>query len=181
MHLVDHRRRGRDQIEIEFALQPLLNDLEMQQPKEAAAKAEAQRRRGFHLEREAGVVQPQLAHRRAQAFEIVGVDRKQAAEHHGDGRLESRQHVSHRLAIVGDGVAHSRVRHFLDRGGNEADLAGAELVDLLHLRGEEADTLDVIGSVGAHHPDALALFHHAIDNAHQHHDAEIDVIPAVDQ
>ena len=33
-----------------------------------------------------------------------------------------------RLAVVGDGVADARVGHFLDRGGEHADLAGAELV-----------------------------------------------------
>ena len=30
-HLVDHRGRGRDQVEIELALQPLLDDFQMQQ------------------------------------------------------------------------------------------------------------------------------------------------------
>ena len=153
----------------------------MQQPEEAAAEAEAERGRGFHLEREAGVVEPQLAHRRAQRLEVVGVDREQAAEHHRDGRLEAGQHLRHRLAVVGDGVADAGVGDFLDRGGDEADLAGAELVDLRHLRREEADALDVVGGVGAHHPDALALLHHAVDDAHQHHDAEIDVVPAIDQ
>ena len=153
----------------------------MQQPEEAAAETETQRGRGFHLEREAGVVEAQLAHRRAQRFEIVGIDREQAAEHHRDRRLEARQHVGHRLAVVGDGVADAGIGHFLDRGGDEADLAGAEFVDLRHLRREEADALDVIGGVGAHHADALALFHHAVDDPDQHHDAEIDVVPAVDQ
>ena len=153
----------------------------MQQAEEAAAEAEAERGGGFHLEREAGVVEPQLAHRRAQRFEVVGVDREQAAEHHGDRRLEARQHVGDRLPVVGDGVADAGVGHFLDRGGDEADLAGAEFVDLRHLRREEADALDVIGGVGAHHADALALLHHAVDDAHQHHDAEIDVVPAIDQ
>ena len=43
LDLVDDRRRGRDQVEIELALQPLLDDLEMQQPEEAAAEAEAER------------------------------------------------------------------------------------------------------------------------------------------
>ena len=43
LHLVDDRRRGRDQVEIELALQPLLDDLQMQQPEEAAAEAEAER------------------------------------------------------------------------------------------------------------------------------------------
>ena len=33
------------------------------------------------------------------------------------------------LLVVGDGVADAGVGHFLDRGGEEADLAGAELVD----------------------------------------------------
>ncbi len=51
----------------------------------------------------------------------------------------------------------------------------------VHLRGEEADPLEVVGGVGAHHPDALAFFHHAVDDPHQHDDAEIDVVPAVDQ
>ncbi len=102
----------------------------MQQAEEAAAETEAERGRGFHLEREARVVEPQLAHRRAQRLEIVGVDRKQAAEHHRNGGLEAGQHVGDRLAIVGDGVADAGVRDFLDRGGDEADLAGAEFVRL---------------------------------------------------
>ena len=153
----------------------------MQQAEEAAAEAEAECGGSFHLERKAGVVEPQLAHRRAQRFEIVGVDRKQAAEHHRDRRLEARQHLRHRLAVVGDGVADAGVGDFLDRGGDEADLAGAEFVGRRQLRREEADALDVVGGVGAHHADALALFHHAIDDANQHHDAEIDVVPAVHQ
>jgi hypothetical protein len=123
----------------------------------------------------------QFAHRRAQSFKIVGVDRKQPAEHHRDGRLETRQHLGDRLLVVGDGVAHPGVGHFLDRGRDKADFAGAEFFDLLHLRREEAGALDLIGGVGAHHADALALFQHAVDDANQHHHAEIDVVPAVDQ
>ena len=36
-------------------------------------------------------------------------------------------------------------------------------------------------SVGADHADFLALFQHAVENAHQHDHAEIGVVPAVDQ
>src|SRR5690606_10979222 len=43
MQAIDDRRRCRDQIEIKLALKPLLDDLEMQQAEEAAAKAEAKR------------------------------------------------------------------------------------------------------------------------------------------
>ena len=43
LDLVDHARRGGDQVEIVFAGQPLLDDLEVEQPQEAAAEAEAER------------------------------------------------------------------------------------------------------------------------------------------
>ena len=153
----------------------------MQQPEEAAAEAEAERGCGFHLEGEARVVEPQLAHRGAQILELRGIDRKQAAEHHRNGGLEAGQHLGHRLAVVRDGVADAGVGHLLDRGRDEADLAGAELVRRHQLRREHADAVDVIGRVGAHHADALALLQHAVDDAHQHDDAEIGVVPAIDQ
>ena len=62
-----------------------------------------------------------------------------------------------------------------------ADLARAELVDRRQLGHEHADAIDVVGGVGAHHADALALFQNAVDDAHQHDHAEIGVVPAVDQ
>ena len=49
-HLVDHAGRGGDQVLVELALQAFLHDLHVQQAQEAAAEAEAQRRRDFRLE-----------------------------------------------------------------------------------------------------------------------------------
>ena len=134
LDLVDHRRRGRDQVEVELALEPLLDDLEMQEPEEAAAEAEAERGRGLHLEGEARVVEAKLAHGGAQILELRGIDRKQPAEHHRDRGAEAGQRLAHRLPVVGDGVADAGVGHLLDRGGEEADLARAELVGIDHLR-----------------------------------------------
>ena len=153
----------------------------MQQPEEAAAEAEAERRARLHLEREARIVEPQLAHRGAQILELRGIDRKQAAEHDRDRRLEAGEHLLDRLAIVGDRVADARVGHLLDRGRHEPDLAGAELIRRDQLGREHADAVDVVRRIRAHHADALALLQHAIDDAHQHDDAEIEVVPAVDQ
>ena len=86
-----------------------------------------------------------------------------------------------RLAVVGDGIADAGVGHFLDRGGEKADLARPELRRLGELGREHADAVDLVGRVGAHHADALALLQGAVDDAHQHDDAEIGVVPAVDQ
>src|SRR6185369_14909274 len=178
---VDHRGRGCDQVEIEFARQPFLDDLQVQEAEEAAAEAEAERGARFHLVREAGVVEPQLAHGSAQVFELRGVDREQAAEHHRDRRAEAGERLLDRLAVVGDGVADARIGHFLDRGGEHADLAGAELVDQRQLGLEHAGAVHLVVRVGAHHADAHTLLEHAVDDAHQHDDAEIDVVPGVDE
>src|SRR5256885_1123698 len=63
MDLVLDSRRGRDQLELELALEALLHDLEMQQAQEATPKAEAERRRVLGLVRKSGVVQLQLLER----------------------------------------------------------------------------------------------------------------------
>ena len=93
VELVDDGRRGGDEVEVELALQPLLDDFEMQQAEEAAAEAEAERGGGFHLVGEAGVVEAQLAHGGAQLLELGGVDREQAAEDDRLRRLEAGQRM----------------------------------------------------------------------------------------
>src|SRR5690606_37997994 len=91
MQAIDDRRRCRDQIEIKLALKPLLDDLEMQQAEEAAAKAEAKRGGGFRFKGEARVVEAELAKACFQLGEIGGIDREEAAEHHRLVRLEARK------------------------------------------------------------------------------------------
>ena len=86
---VHDRRRGRDQVQVEFARQPLLDDFEVQQAEKAAAEAETERRRGFRLVDEAGVVEAQFREAVAQLFVIGGVGREQAAEHDRLHRLEA--------------------------------------------------------------------------------------------
>ncbi len=131
---VDHRRRGGDQIEVELALQPLLNHLQVQQAEEAAAEARTQRRRAFRLVVEAGIVQPQLGERLAQVLELGGVGREQAAEHHRHRRLEAGQRLRRRPSVLGDRIADVGVGDRLDAGGDEADLARPQRLGLQWLR-----------------------------------------------
>src|ERR1700722_4280906 len=89
MYAIDDRGCSRDQIEIELALKPLADDLEMKQAQKAAAKAEPERGRTLGFIGEACIVEMELAQRVAQIFEQRGVDGKQAAEHDLLRRLES--------------------------------------------------------------------------------------------
>jgi len=43
MQMIDHRGGGRDQVDVIFTLDPVADDLQMQQAKEPAAKAKAER------------------------------------------------------------------------------------------------------------------------------------------
>ena len=58
---------------------------------------------------------------------------------------------------VGDGVADAGLGDFLDLRGDEADLARAELVQLLDLGADAADAVDQVRGAGGHELDLLAL------------------------
>src|SRR5262249_18600730 len=98
----------------EFARQAFLDDLQMQQPKETAAEAKAERRARFHFISKTRIIEAQLAHSCAQIFELRGIDREEPAKHDGDGRTKTRHSPIHRMAIVGDGVADAGIGYFLD-------------------------------------------------------------------
>src|ERR1035437_2575829 len=68
--LVLDRGRRRDQLLAELTLEPLLDDLHVEQAEEAAAEAEAQSDGALGLEREAGIVEVQLLHGVAQVWVI---------------------------------------------------------------------------------------------------------------
>ena len=181
MHAVDDRGGGRQQVEVELAGQPLLDDFEMQQAEKAAAKAEAQRHRGFGLVFEAGVVEAQFGEAVAQPLVIGGVGREQAAEHDRLHRLEAGQGRGGGAAVLGDRVADAAIGDGLDAGGDEADLARPQRIDRNALWGEDADPLDGVHGTGRHQPDFLPGLQRAVLDPHQNDDAEIGVVPAVDQ
>ena len=93
MTLVDDAGRGGDQIEVELALQPLLNDLHVQKAQEAAAEAVAQGHGGLRLEGQGRVVQPQLLQRVAQSLVVRAVGGIDAAVDHGQHRLVAGQRL----------------------------------------------------------------------------------------
>jgi hypothetical protein len=70
-HVVGDVGRGGDQIQPEFAAEPLRDDFHMQQPQESAAEPEPERHRGLRLIDERGVVKLELVERLAQLRELA--------------------------------------------------------------------------------------------------------------
>ena len=129
-HPVQHARRRRHQVHVELALEPLLDDLHVQQAEEPAAEPEAERHRRLRLVEERRVVQPQLLERVAQLRVLDGPrpDRS-PANTIGFSSLKPGKRLERRPAGLGDRVADLRVADLLDVGDEEADFADAELVD----------------------------------------------------
>src|SRR5690348_12865261 len=78
--LIDDRRRRRHQLHLIFALEPLLDDVHVQQPEEAAAEAEAERLRHLGLVVQRGVVELELFQRFPQGLVLVRLDRIETGE-----------------------------------------------------------------------------------------------------
>ena len=174
-------RRGRDEVQVVFALEALLHDLHVQQAQEPAAKAEPQRRRRLRLARERRVVEAQLVQRVAQIGVAGRIGREDPGEHHRLGGLEAGQRLGAGAAGLGDGVTDARVANLLDRGGEEPHLAGGQLRDLARERGERADGLDLVVAARGHEAHLLLRAQHAVDDAHQDDHAAVGVVPAVEQ
>ena len=157
--MIDDAGQGGHQVQIEFPLQPLLDDLHVQQAKEAAAEAEAQRGTGFQLKGQGGVVELQLFQRVLQIGVLCAVGGVDAAEDHGLHFLEAGHGLGGRIGRQGDGIAHAGIAQGLDAAAEEAHLAG---VQLLHVRGlgrEHAQAQHFIFLAGAHEAHHVAQFH----------------------
>ena len=74
-HLIDDGGRRGDQVDAEFPLEALLDDLHVEQPEKAAAETEAERHRIFRFEGEGGVIQPQFFQGIPQGVVFAGIDR----------------------------------------------------------------------------------------------------------
>ena len=179
-HPVLDGRRGGDQREPELALEPLLDDLHVEQAEEAAAEAEAERRRGLRLPHQRGVVEVELLERLLEFLDVLAVDREDAGEDHRRRLPVAGQRRGCGPLGVGDGVADPAVADVLDGGDDVADLAGAQLLDWGHHRPEHADLVDDEVAAAVHHPHAHPRLDGAVDDTDVDHDAAVDVVLAVE-
>ena len=153
LHPVLDRGRGGDEVEVELALEALLDDLHVEQPQEAAAEPEPERDRALRLVRERGVVEVQLLERVAQERVVRAAERVQAGEHEALRLLEAGQGLGRRLRDGRHRVADLRLAHVLQAGRDVAHLARHELLDRHQLRAEHAQLQELRLRAARHQPD----------------------------
>ena len=176
MHTVDDAGGRRDDVQVKLPLQPLLDDLHVEQPQEAAAEPVAQRLAGLQLVGERRVVQVQLFQGVLQILVIAAVQRIDAAEDHRRHLAVTGQRALRRAGCVRDGVAHPRVVQVLDRRGDIAHLAGGKRFLRRVSRASDTDLDHIERGAGIHHPDRHARADLAFDDAHEADGALVVVI-----
>ena len=178
--VVAHAGRGGDEVELVLALQPLLNNLHVQQTQKTAAEAEAEGDRAFRLEKKRRIVEPEFLKRIAEQRVLVRVHRIEAAEDHRLEVFKAGQRGSGGVGVVGNGIADLGIAHVLNGGGKKAHFAGGKLAHLHRFGRHKAHRLDLVDRAVGHEPDALALAHGALHHANQHDDTTIRVEPRVE-
>ena len=181
-HLVDDRRRRRDQVHVVLALEPLLHDVHVQQAEEAAAEAEAQRLRHLGLVVQRRVVELQLVERVAQRLVLVRLDRIEAREHLRLHFLEAGQRArapaasTQRDRVADLAPPSSSLMPAMMKPTSPADSCSRAA----ELRREHADLLAVVGRARGHQQDLVARLQRPVHHAHQHDDADVVVEPRID-
>ena len=180
VEVVLDRGHGEDEGDVELALEPLLHHLQVEQAKEAAAKAEAERRGRVLLESEGGIVELELFQGAGQILVVVRGHRVERGEHHLLDLLEAGQGGRGRPVAEGDGVARTGVGNGLHPGDDVADLAGGQLLLRFAAQAEDAQFLHpVVGAVG-HEQNLVPGFHRAVDDAHRDDRAAVGVVVGVE-
>ena len=178
---VDDVGSGGDEVEIVFPFQTLLNDLHVQQTKEAAAEAEAKGDGAFRLVAHGGVVELQLFQRVPQVLIFGAVGGVDAGEHHGLGGTVAGQGLGGGILHAGDGVADPGVRHGFDGSGDVAHFTGAQGVRGVQPAGNHGAHLHhLVDRAGGHHFDVHAGLHRSLLDAGVDDDAPVGIVLAVE-
>ena len=180
-YLINNARKRGDKLQIELALQPLLNYLHMQHSEEAAAEAEAERDGAFRLVRERSVVELQLIQRVAQVGvlrAVLGVD---AAVDHRARRTVAGQLVCGGILGAGNSVAHLRVCNVFDAGCEIADISRGQFIARIEsYRAQVPQLHDLVLCAGGHEQYLILAVQHAVHHAHENDDAAVVVVLAVE-
>ncbi len=165
-----------DQIQVILALQPLLDDVHMQQAQESAAEPQVQGHGGFGLVDERGIVQVQLFQRVAQRAIVLAIHGIKAGKDHRLGRAIARQRLARWLSLAGERIAHAAIAHALEAGSHITHLTGAQLGHRLHRGGKDAHLQRLELPLDGHHHQRRPRPDHPIHHPHIGDDTLVGVI-----
>ncbi len=144
INFIHHGRRGSDQIKIELAGQPFLNNFQMQQPKEATTETKPKGCGCFCFIMERGIVQPQFGQTIPQFFKIISDNGVQPTPYHGNGGFKTGQRGCRRPTIIRDRIPHVTVCNGFDCRVNEPHFSRTKAFHSRHPWSEHAHLIHLM-------------------------------------
>ena len=179
--LVDNARQRGDEVKVELAFEPLLNDLHVQHTKKAAAEAEAECDRAFRLKRQRCVIELQFFKCVTQIGILGAVLGVNTAEYHRTCRTIAGQRLRRRIFHTGNGIAHAGVGHLFNRGGKVANLTRTQLLLRRQTKRQHVAALKHLKfCTGGHHFDLHARADLTVKQTHVNDNALVRVVLAVE-
>jgi hypothetical protein len=154
-------------------LEPLLDDLHVQEAQEPAAEAEAEGVRGLGEERQRRVGERERLEGVAQLLVVAGARRIEVRVDHVLGLFVALEHLDLRALRERQRVTDPNVSQALDVGDEVPHLSGGELITLLHLGREATDLERLVLRAGAHHLHQVALLERAVEETQVDDDAAV--------
>ena len=158
---------GGDDVHVELAVEPFLDDFHVEQSEESAAETEAEGHGAFGLEGEAGIVELQLLERGAEVLEVLRLDGIDACEDHRFHLLEACNGLLAGVLHGGDGVAHLDFRCRLDAGDDVAHVAARQRLPGHHVHLQHTYLVGLVLLAGIDELHHVAAPHRAV------HDLEV--------
>ncbi len=171
---------GGDEIDIEFAFEPLLDDFQMEESEKAAAEAEAEGDGVFGFKVEGRIVETEFFEGVAEEAVLGAFAGVETGEDHGFNGFEAGQGGGGGVNRVGDRIADQGIADRFDVGVEEADFAGAEFFVRDRFGRLIAEAFDFEHLTVRPEFDFLAEFDAAIDDAHEDDNAFVGVEPRVE-
>ena len=179
-HVILHGRRGGKQVQVELALQALLDHFHMQQAQKAHAEAEAERMGFLRLPDKRRIVERELLKRLFERLVLIGIDGEQTGIAHGLGLAITRQGLLDAAFGQRERIAHLHLGKVLKTGDQIPYLAQAKLGQRLLSGMTRAHLFGQDDLAAGHELEFLALVHGAVHHAHERHDAAIRIEVAVE-
>ena len=171
--VIIHRRARGNQVQVELALQALLDDLHMQQAQEAHAEAKAERHRGLGFPHQRRVVDMQLIESVTQVLVILVIDGEQACVDHGLGLAIAGKWLGAGIRRPREGIAHAYGLGILQARDHVAHLADRQRIDRGLGGTLDAHAIDQKVALGLHHSQGIALLDGAVKDTDRGNDAAV--------
>ena len=148
-HIGDVGDRG-DDGHIVLTVEPLLDDLHMEQPEETAPEAKAEGSGALGGEGQGGVIEPQLIERGTEVLVVLRRNGIDTSEDHRLYFLKALDRSCGRTLHRGDGVAHLDLPRVLDPRDDVAHVSTLHLLLRHHIQLQSTHLIGIVLGIGLH-------------------------------